>query len=243
MTNVRSILLASVAAVVTGLAATSFAQAADQLLTGAITSASGEKLGGVTVSAKQDGSTITTSVYTDATGNYYFPPLPAGKYSIWVQALGFETTKSSVDLSATKRQDLVLQPMTDSERAIRQLPGELLVAALPEETEADAGIKKIFTNQCTGCHSPGYVLQFRFDEAGWNKVINMMKRIPAVFNDPAAKANAIIEFNQKPLAAYLARARGPGESSMTFTPRPRPTGEAARATWTLYDVPINPETG
>jgi len=87
------------------------------------------------------------------------------------------------------------------------------------------------------------VLQFRFDEAGWNKVINMMKRIPAVFADPAAKANAIIEFNQKPLAAYLARARGPGESSMKFTPRPRPTGEAARATWTLYDVPINPETG
>src|SRR5262249_35182370 len=69
------------------------------------------------------------------------------------------------------------------------------------------------------------------------------KRIPAVFANPEAKANPLIEFAQKDLAAYLARARGPGESSMKFTPRPRPTGEAARATWTLYDLPLNPEVG
>ena len=37
------------------------------------------------------------------------------------------------------------------------------------------------------------------------------------------KPNAIIEFNQKQLAAYLARARGPGESSLKVTPRPRPS--------------------
>jgi len=77
MTNVRSILLASAASLVIAGSAVP-AMAADQALNGAITSPSGEKLGGVTVSAKQDGSTITTSVYTDETGNYYFPPLPPG---------------------------------------------------------------------------------------------------------------------------------------------------------------------
>src|SRR5438034_2333859 len=239
MKHVRSVLLASAA----GFIMATTAQAADQLLAGAITSTAGQKLEGVTVSAKRDGTTITTSVYTDQDGNYYFAPLAEGKYQVWAQALGFETTKGSVDLTATRKHNIALKPMTDREAMIRQLPGELLVAALPEETEDDARIKKIFTNQCTGCHTPGYVLQFRFDEAGWNKIINMMKRIPAVFADPAAKANAIIEFNQKPLAAYLARARGPGESSMKFASRPRPTGEAARVTWTLYDVPINPDTG
>jgi hypothetical protein len=35
------------------------------LLTGSVKSASGEKLGGVTVSAKMEGSTITTTVFTD----------------------------------------------------------------------------------------------------------------------------------------------------------------------------------
>src|SRR5947209_3992129 len=220
MTNLRSILLASAASlVVTGFAATG-ASAADVVLSGAISSPSGEKLGGVTVSAKQDGTTITTSVYTDESGNYYFPPLPAGKYSVWAQALGFETAKGAVDLSATKHQDLQLTAMTDQEKMIRQLPGELLVAALPEETPEDARIKKVFTNQCTGCHEPSYPLQFKFDEAGWNKIINLMKMVQGTgFVPPNAKANGIIEFNQKELAAYLARARGPGATSMKFTQR------------------------
>ena len=46
---------------------------------GGIATASGQKLEGVTVYAKMEGSTVTTSVYTDESGSYYFPPLPAGK--------------------------------------------------------------------------------------------------------------------------------------------------------------------
>jgi len=240
MTNMRSILLASAALVITGFSA----QAADQLLSGAIASATGEKLGGVTVSARLEGSTITTSVYTDESGAYYFPPMAAGKYSVWAQTLGFETSKSDVDLSAAKRQNLTLTAMTDPERRWRQLPGEVMVAALPEETADDARIKKVFTNQCTGCHSPGYVLQFRFDEPGWNKIINLMKMVANTGVMPQnPKANGIIEHSQKELAAYLARARGPGESSIKVAQRPRPSGEAARAVWTLYDLPLNPDTG
>src|SRR5216683_3600458 len=110
MTKVRSILLASAASLVVAALATP-TMAADQILNGAISSPAGEKLGGVTVSAKQDGSTITTSVYTDETGNYYFPALPAGKYQVWAQALSFETTKAAVDLSAAARKDLVLKPI------------------------------------------------------------------------------------------------------------------------------------
>src|SRR5437764_3612583 len=214
MTNVRSVLLASAASlVVATFAAPMAAHAEDQLLTGTITSLSGEKLGGVTVSAKEEGTTITTSVYTDETGNYYFPPLPAGKYRVWAQALSFETAKGEVDLSAKKHADLMLKPMTDQEQIIRQMPSEMLVEALPEDTEDDARIKKVFTNQCTGCHTPGYPLQFKFDEPGWNKIISLMKVIPGtgVYPGPGTKPNAIIDFNQKQLAAYLARARGPGE--------------------------------
>ena len=232
MTNVRSILLASAASLVIAGAATP-TMAADQVLNGAISSPAGEKLGGVTVSAKQDGSTITTSVYTDEGGNYYFPALPAGKYQVWAQALSFETSKAAVDLAATAHQDLVLKPITDAEQRVRQLPSELLVAALPEDTAEDANIKKVFTNQCTGCHTPGYPLQFKFDEAGWNKIINLMKVIPGtgVYPGPGAKPNGIIEFNQKQLASYLARARGPGESSMKFKDRPRPSGDMFWGVW------------
>src|SRR5258708_23788778 len=120
MTNMRSILLASAASlVIAGLATPTMA--ADQVLNGAISSPAGEKLGGVTVSARQDGSTITTSVYTDDTGNYYFPPLPAGKYQVWAQALSFETSNAPVDLSAAAHPDLVLNPIADHQQKTLQL--------------------------------------------------------------------------------------------------------------------------
>jgi virginiamycin B lyase len=243
MTHVRGTLLASVAGLaVIGLAAPA---SADQLLTGSIASASGQKLDGVQVSAKKDGSTITTSVYTDQNGDYFFPALSDGKYNVWAQALGFETSKGQVELTANRHQDFKLAAITDPEQKIKQLPSEMLAAALPEDTEADANMKRIFHNQCTGCHTPGYPLQFKFDESGWNKIINLMKVVQGTgeYMGPNAKPNGIIEFNRKELAAYLARARGPGETSMKFKDRPRPSGEAARVVWTTYDVPLNPATG
>jgi virginiamycin B lyase len=241
MSKVQAMVVACAAA----LFAISPALAADPILSGAIAAPSGQKLEGVTVSAKLEGSTITTSVYTDTAGVYVFPPLPAGNYRVWAQALGFEVSKGSVDLSAARRQNFTLQEIADAERRFRQLPGEMMVAALPEATPQDAHMKKIFMNNCTACHSTSYALQFRFDEAGWNKIIALMKMVPnnGVYPGPNGKPNQIMDRNQKQLAAYLARARGPGESSMKVASRPRPTGEAARAVWTLYDLPLNPDAG
>jgi streptogramin lyase/cytochrome c5 len=241
MSKVQAILMACAASMLVALSA----QAADQILSGAITAQGGQKLEGVTVSAKLEGSTITTSVYTDTDGVYVFPPLAAGKYRVWAQTLGFEAAKGAVDLGANRRQNFALQEIADAERRFRQLPGEMMAAALPEATPQDAHMKKIFMNNCTACHSTSYALQFKFDDAGWNKIINLMKVVPnnGVYAGPTAKANMIMDRNQKQLATYLARARGPGESSMNVKPRPRPTGEAARAVWTLYDLPLNPETG
>ena len=188
--------------------------AADVTLTGAIKSPSGEAMAGVTVSAKAEGQTITTTVFTDEAGNFYFPPLPSGAYRLWAQALGFETAKAEIDSAATRHADFALRPITDFERQVRQLPGEMLLAALPEDSEHDHQLKMVFRNNCTGCHTPSYVLQFRFDEAGWNVVIELMKRVnvAGVYQGPDSKANTVLDFNQKELAAYLARARGPEES-------------------------------
>src|SRR5262249_14246413 len=109
MTHLRRKLLTSVTSLgVVGLARTA-ALAADGVLSGAISSASGKMLGGVRLSVKQDGTTITKRVYPEEAGIYFFPPLPAGNYQVWAQALSFETTKDSVDLNATKHRDFVLQ--------------------------------------------------------------------------------------------------------------------------------------
>ena len=60
-------------------------------------------MSGVTVSAKMDSTTITTSVFTDEDGAYYFPAMSAGHYEVWAQADGFEIARGSVDLAVTKQ--------------------------------------------------------------------------------------------------------------------------------------------
>ena len=214
---------------------------ADSMLNGTITSAAGEKMGGVTVSAKAEGSTITTSVFTDDTGNYYFPPLPNGKYRVWAQALTYQRANGDVELKKkTTRWDFVLQPMKNQEDWIRQLPGDEFLAALPGDTPEDYRMKTQVRKNCTGCHSASYPLQHRFDEEGWNKILDLMKHVNVlgVYFGPDHKATLNIDFHQKELAAYLTRARGPGESSMKFKLRPRPSGEAARAVTKEYDFPM-----
>src|SRR5258706_15691869 len=94
-------------------------------LRGTITSSAGEKMAGVAVSAKAEGSTIRTSVYTDKAGNYVFSPLPAGKYRVSAQALGFQTARAAVDLSADAKKDFKLVGNKSAERTLRQLPGDL----------------------------------------------------------------------------------------------------------------------
>jgi streptogramin lyase len=213
---------------------------ADAILAGTITSAGGEKMGGVTVSVKAEGSPITTSVYTDEAGGYYFPPLPEGKYRVWAQALTFQTAKGNVELTKTTHKDFVLAPMTNQEDWVRQLPGDEFLAALPGDTPEDYRMKTQVRKNCTGCHSASYPLQHRFDEEGWYKVLEVMKSVNVlgVYPRPDGKPTGNIDFHQKELAAYLARARGPGESSMKYKLRPRPSGEAARVVVKEYDFPM-----
>ena len=217
------------------------ALAADAILSGVVKDASGAPMGGVTVSAKAAGSTITTSVYTDEQGAYYFPSLPAGHYRVRAQAVTFETATNMVAADGKVKQDFAMKPMKDF---VRQLPGDILLAALPSDTPEDARMHRLVRSNCTACHSSSYVLQHRFDEEGWYKILGWMKQVNVYGVKADRPPQDVIDHNQKELAAYLARARGPGESSMNFDKmRPRPSGEAARVVFREYDVPVNPLSG
>ena len=232
-------LLGALAAMIACAAA---APASEAVLSGSVTSAAGEKLAGVTVSAKPTGGTVTTSVFTDEAGEYFFPPLPPGKYRIWAQALTFKTASAELEVPAAGKQSLVLQPLSDF---VRQLPGNIMLSALPEETDQDKRMKRLVRNSCTGCHTASFILQHRFDEAGWDAIIELMKNanVYGTYVGKERKPAGILDFHQKELAAYLARARGPGESSMRFNLDPRPSGEAARVVFKEYDVPLDADAG
>lgn len=210
------------------------------LLAGTVKSDSGEKMPGVTVSAKAEGKTITTSVFTDQHGDYYFPPMPAGEYEVWAQADTFAAARANINLTSTQHQDFVLKPIKDFQR---QLTGDQLLASLPDGTPDDRRLKRVFRNSCTSCHQPNYILQERFDVSGWTAILDLMKRVNVAGGYLGEKSEPapIIDFHEKELAAYLARVSGPQPSAMNFKLRPRPTGEAARAVFTEYEVPIAPD--
>ena len=38
-------------------------------------------------------------------------------------------------------------------------------------------MKTLVKNNCTGCHTLSYILQHRFEEDGWYKVLDLMKNV------------------------------------------------------------------
>lgn len=212
-------------------------------LSGVIKSADGKPLEGVTVSAKRNDSTITTSVFTDEQGAYVFPALSPtfseGTYSVWAQAIGFETARAGViiDKSKPASQNFTLKPLADFSR---QLSSAEWMAALPESTPADARMKMAFRNNCAGCHQPSFVLQNKFDEAGWKKIIDLMEGV-GIYGDPPNPKDppyGLLNHFKDELAAWLAKVRGPN-STLELKPSPRPRGEAARVVITEYDITSN----
>src|SRR5579863_10414432 len=91
----------------------------ESVMRGRVTSSDGKPLEGVPVSARAEGQTVTTAVYTDRDGRYFFPPLAPpqqdGAYKVWSQAVGFEISRAETKLTAGKTVELnlVLKPLKD----------------------------------------------------------------------------------------------------------------------------------
>jgi streptogramin lyase len=204
-------------------------------LTGTIRGTDGMAMEGVTISAAGVGGTITTSVYSDEQGRFYFPALPSGKYRIWAQAVGYQAGRAEVELAATRaaHQDFILSGVESFER---QLTSPEWLAALPDGTTADRRMKLIFVHSCTTCHSAAFALQNKFDEAGWKAILALMERIN-VYGKSGGSASPVIAHYKDELAPYLARVRGPGPSNLNIKAYARPTGDAARVVVTEFNVP------
>src|SRR5207247_8388856 len=95
----------------TRLPAASQSAAPSVELTGTVKDAGGKPLEGVAVSARTEGSSITTSVWTNQNGAYAFPALEAGRYRVWAQAIGFDrpVADATVTPGHGTRQDFILK--------------------------------------------------------------------------------------------------------------------------------------
>jgi len=207
---------------------------ASGLLSGHVRSGSGQVEEGITVSARAEGSPITTSVFTDADGLYIFPKLENGKYQVWAQAVGLDIAKADVQLSgSSEQQDFLLKPAKD---VGRQMTGADWYASLPQENIQDHRMKNVFFSSCAGCHQSSYPLQNKFDQAGWDKIINVMKMVNVVGIFTRKTPMPYLDHHQKDLAAYLGKVRGPGASPWKPNIVSRPKGEATLAVITEYNI-------
>jgi len=179
-------------------------------LVGTVQSADGKPMEGVAVSARAQDKNISTSVYTNQEGEYFFPPLDAGEYRMWAQAVGFELTRAEKTISSGRqiRQDFTLKPVADFSS---QLSDAEWMESLPDDTPADRRMKKVIHNNCVVCHGPGFALAKRFDAAGWGVIMNTMIEKQTLPDSPNRK---LLQAYKEDLIAYLTKVRGPGPSPM-----------------------------
>ena len=126
---------------------------------------------GVVVTAKRHGSTIATSVVSDADGRYRFPAhrLQAGPHALGIRAVGYDLEgPRAVDVGAsgTTTVDLTLRPAPDVEA---QLTNAEWLESIPGTHE-----QKAMFDSCVRCHTIDRVLRSRYDAEAWLHVLARM---------------------------------------------------------------------
>src|SRR5215469_5233933 len=231
-----------------GLPASALAQAA-ATLSGQVSSAEEGPMEGVLVSAKKDGSTITTTVVTNQKGEYSFPAgrLDAGHYTISTRAIGYDLDGpkavdiKAVDLAATgAKADIKL---VKTKNLVDQLSNAewLMSAPGPDNLKTNMGA-------CVSCHTLQRVFASTHDPDEFKLLFRRMgsyspgstplhlqpllpgpraDRAPVPANQFDAQANWLASVN-------LSTTDKRGFDLKTM---PRPKGASTKVIYTEYDLP------
>ena len=215
-------------------------------LTGQVTSAREGPMEGVLVNAKKAGSSITTTVVTNAEGRYTFPAshVNAGQYALSIRAAGFELdAPAPVEIAAgkTASADLKVKPTQDLSAQINNAEWIISMPGTDEE--------KRFLLGCVTCHTLERVVRSKHPAAEFPKVLERMANYvnqSSPMHPQLRKADRLYEErgagrDQARLrqADYLARVNlssGPNWSYDLKT-LPRPKGKATHVIITEYDLP------
>jgi len=220
-------------------------------------------MGGVLVSAKRAGSTITITIVSDADGRYSFPRsrLEPGAYSLRIRAIGYELEgPGTIDVTSHKTAQLDLKLRKTQDLASQLSNGEWFMS-WPGSDEIKNGLLN-----CTGCHGLEPVARSRYRASEWEKVLERMGRYaqgstrtrPQLrpnehgggFSNPILAQSMGGREGDRPVpqnrvaraVEYLATInQSASHAPYPLKTLPRPTGKAARVIITEYDLP-RPET-
>ena len=197
---------------------------------------------------------VRTTVFSAANGQYEFPAMQAGAYTLRIATpVPYKAyVREGVSIKgATTLEDIVLTPIPDAEEPV------ILKGALPPTPEVMAQLsgaewlwnlpgtgeeKSTFARSCgIGCHSYQNIFRNRYDERSWRLIVERMKTGaqggPGRVIDGESEAGAIVKREIDVIAAWLAKVRGPDSQDMPMRMWPsRPSGAATRVVITEYEA-------
>jgi streptogramin lyase len=216
------------------------AEASPLALTGRVTSAPEGAMEGVLVSAKRDGSPLTITVVSDATGRYGFPAdrLAPGHYTLTVRAIGYELAQpAAADIEAQQpaTADLALAPVADISS---QLTSTEWFISMPGSAE-----QKRPLIECMSCHTLERVVRSKFTA---DELVGVLKRMANFANNsttthpqPRMVERPVPDDRARKVAEYLSTVNLSKTERWEYPLKalPRPTGRATRVIITEYDMP------
>src|SRR5262245_12754906 len=217
-----------------------------QTLSGQVSSAEEGLMEGVLVSAKKEGSTVTTTVVSNAKGEFSFPAdrMEPGHYNIAVRAAGYVLSgPRQIDVAAGAPATAEVKLAKAKSIQAQLSNGEWIMSA-----PGDDRIKS-FLPDCVGCHTLQRVFSAMHTPAEWKNVFARMGRYapetvpprpqlllqggprserPRV---PASMIDAAAEF------LVNASTNNPDNEGLVFKRVARPKGRATNVIITEYDLP------
>jgi len=214
-------------------------------LTGQVSSDAEGAMEGVVVTARKDGSIVSTSVTTDAKGRYAFPEnrLEPGRYTVTIRAVGYDlpaATSADVIAERTSKLDLKLDKTRD---LASQLSNAEWMMSMPGSEE-----QKAMLLDCMSCHTLERIVRSNHDVNEWMQTISRMKGYgavsqpikPQVMLDPD-RAGRPEDYRK--MAEYLATINLSATDHWQYPLKtlPRPTERSTHVIVTEYDV-VRPTT-
>jgi virginiamycin B lyase len=215
---------------------------------GVVKSTKGELLEGIMVQLIAKPHAIRTTVYSDASGRYEFPPLAAGTYTLRIaRPREFQPyVREGVEIKGpTTLPEIALDTVTDQDL----LPPDAAIAAQMTGSEWLLSLsgtgeqKRLLTNNCNWCHSYQQIFRNKYDAEGWRKIVYRMIHgagSPLInVNDRGRWGN-----DEEPrLVEWLASVRSPTVKDPAFVMLPRPQRRQTRVVITEYELPrLEPAT-
>jgi virginiamycin B lyase len=228
------------------------AQVAAAALSGRVTSAAEGAMEGVLVNAQREGSNITITVVSNASGVYSFPQdrLQPGRYALSIRAAGYVLPAREKIVEVTGKSptavNLQLEPASILEKALQLTSAEWLYSyPLPEET------KYATLRDCTRCHSQSKPAMSTYDAATAAYVMERMiyssGSTPASFQLPEStvanwgRPNGVsgtdptpFQHQQGEAVAAINLSKGVWKYPLKTFPRPK--GKETQVIVTMYEL-------